>query len=126
MNVAFSRIYVIEQRDEKPWNKGLLYNIGAKQAILDKFPCLILHDVDLLPLDLSNLYVCLKQPRHMSASIDKFRFVLIYKSLVGGVLAITSEQYQKLNGFSNRYEKWGGEDDDFAGRIESHDLEILR
>ena len=62
----------------------------------------------------------------MSASIDKFRFVLIYKSLVGGVLAITSDQYQKLNGFSNRYEKWGGEDDDFAGRIESHGLEILR
>lgn len=120
------KIYVIEQQDEKPWNKGTLYNIGAKQAILDKFPCLILHDVDLLPLDLSNLYVCLKQPRHMSASIDKFRFVLIYKSLVGGVLAIMSDQYQKLNGFSNRYEKWGGEDDDFAGRIESHGFEILR
>nr|XP_026486650.1 beta-1,4-N-acetylgalactosaminyltransferase bre-4-like [Vanessa tameamea]XP_026486651.1 beta-1,4-N-acetylgalactosaminyltransferase bre-4-like [Vanessa tameamea] len=120
------KIYVIEQQDERLWNKGLLYNIGAKQAMLDKFPCLILHDVDLLPLDESNLYVCLKQPRHMSASIDKFRFVLIYKSLVGGVLAITSDQYKELNGFSNRFQGWGGEDDDFAGRISKHNLEILR
>ncbi|XP_045448719.1 beta-1,4-N-acetylgalactosaminyltransferase bre-4-like [Melitaea cinxia] len=120
------KIYIIEQQDEKQWNKGLLYNIGAKQAILDKFPCLILHDIDLLPLDDSNLYACLNQPRHMSASIDKFRFVLIYKTLVGGVLAITSDQYKELNGFSNKFQGWGGEDDDFAGRISNHNLEILR
>ncbi|KOB67767.1 Beta-1,4-galactosyltransferase [Operophtera brumata] len=53
-------------------------NIHYKHAIVDKFPCLILHDVDILPLDLGNLYVCTKQPRHMSASIDKFRYVLPY------------------------------------------------
>ncbi|XP_034830673.1 beta-1,4-N-acetylgalactosaminyltransferase bre-4-like [Maniola hyperantus] len=120
------KIYVIEQQDDKPWNKGLLYNIGAKQAIAENFPCLILHDVDLLPLDESNLYACLHQPRHMSASIDKFRFVLIYKTLVGGVLAITSDQYKKLNGFSNRFQGWGGEDDDFATRIMENKLDILR
>ncbi|XP_023945843.2 beta-1,4-N-acetylgalactosaminyltransferase bre-4 [Bicyclus anynana] len=120
------KIYVIEQQDDKPWNKGLLYNIGAKQAIAEKFPCLILHDVDLLPLDHSNLYVCLNQPRHMSASIDKFRFVLIYNTLVGGVLAITSEHYKLLNGFSNRFLGWGGEDDDFASRISANKLDILR
>lgn len=62
----------------------------------------------------------------MSASIDKFRFVLIYKTLVGGVLAITSDQYKELNGFSNKFQGWGGEDDDFAGRISNHNLEILR
>lgn len=104
----------------------MLYNIGAKQAIADKFPCLILHDVDLLPLDEANLYACLKQPRHMSASIDKFRYVLIYSSLVGGVLAITSEQYMEVNGFSNKYQGWGGEDDDFANRLMMYDLEMMR
>ncbi|CAG9584303.1 unnamed protein product [Danaus chrysippus] len=120
------KIYVIEQQDNKPWNKGILYNIGAKQAIADKFPCLILHDVDLLPLDEANLYACLRQPRHMSASIDKFRYVLIYSNLVGGVLAITSEQYMEVNGFSNKYEGWGGEDDDFANRLRIYDLQIMR
>ncbi|XP_039753854.1 beta-1,4-N-acetylgalactosaminyltransferase bre-4-like [Pararge aegeria] len=120
------KIYVIEQQDDKPWNKGLLYNIGAKQAIAENFPCLILHDVDLLPLDENNLYACLHQPRHMSASIDKFRFVLIYETLVGGVLAITSDQYKQLNGFSNRFKGWGGEDDDFAGRMSANQFVILR
>ncbi|XP_059056917.1 beta-1,4-N-acetylgalactosaminyltransferase bre-4-like [Achroia grisella] len=120
------KIYVIEQQDEKPWNKGMLYNIGAKYAIADKFPCLILHDVDLLPLDEGNLYVCMKEPRHMSASIDKFRFVLTYDTLVGGVLAMRSEQYLLVNGFSNRFQGWGGEDDDFAERIHSRKLSIQR
>lgn len=120
------KIYLIEQQDEKPWNKGILYNIGAKQAINDKFPCLILHDVDLLPLDASNLYVCTNDPRHMSASIDKFRYVLTYDWLVGGVLAIKADQYAAINGFSNRFEGWGGEDDDFAHRLSSHGLDIIR
>ncbi|KAL4704636.1 hypothetical protein ACJJTC_002893 [Scirpophaga incertulas] len=120
------KIYLIEQQDNKKWNKGTLYNIGARHAIAEKFPCLILQDVDLLPLDEANLYVCTKQPRHMSASIDKFRYVLPYTTLVGGVLAIRADQYIKINGFSNKYEGWGGEDDDFAKRIISHNMDIIR
>lgn len=120
------RIYLIEQRDEKPWNKGVLYNIGAKQAIADKFPCLILHDVDMLPLDYSNLYVCTTQPRHISASLDKFRYVLPYYGLVGGVLAMRADQYEAVDGFSNRFEGWGGEDDDMHARIISHNLSVVR
>ncbi|XP_073944892.1 beta-1,4-N-acetylgalactosaminyltransferase bre-4-like [Choristoneura fumiferana] len=120
------KIYLIEQQDEKPWNKGLLYNIGARQAIADKFPCLILQDVDLLPLDESNLYVCTTEPRHLSASVDKFRFVLPYDWLVGGVFAIRSDQYKEVNGFSNRFLGWGGEDDDFYSRLSMHDMKISR
>ncbi|XP_075973100.1 beta-1,4-N-acetylgalactosaminyltransferase bre-4-like isoform X2 [Anticarsia gemmatalis] len=120
------KIYLIEQQDEKPWNKGVLYNIGAKQAISDKFPCLILHDVDLLPLDASNLYACTNDPRHMSSSIDKFRYVLTYDYLVGGALAIKSDHFVAFNGFSNRFEGWGGEDDDFAHRLASHKLDVVR
>lgn len=126
MSVLLFRIYLIEQQDEEPWNKGLLYNIGAKFAIADKFPCLILHDVDLLPLDEGNLYACMQQPRHLSASIDQFRYVLIYDWLVGGVLAVRSDQYQAVNGFSNRFLQWGGEDDDFYGRLEAQGLQVER
>ncbi|KAJ2939145.1 hypothetical protein O0L34_g8459 [Tuta absoluta] len=121
------KIYLIEQQDEKPWNKGMLYNIGAKYAMSEKFSCLILHDVDLLPLDDANLYACLADgPRHMSASIDKMRYVLPYWWLVGGVLAIKTEHYLAVNGFSNRYEHWGGEDDDFFERLAEENLQILR
>ncbi|XP_068632129.1 beta-1,4-N-acetylgalactosaminyltransferase bre-4-like [Battus philenor] len=119
-------IYVIEQQDNKMWNKGLLYNVGVKQAIADKFPCLILHDVDILPLDTANLYACLQEPRHMSASLDKFRYVLTYNYLIGGAVAIRSDQYMAINGFSNKFQGWGGEDDDFAMRIAASKLKILR
>ncbi|XP_061713784.1 beta-1,4-galactosyltransferase 2-like [Cydia pomonella] len=120
------KIYLIEQQDLKPFNKGLLYNLGARAAIADGFPCLILHDVDLLPLDASNLYACTTQPRHLSASIDKFRFVLIYDWLVGGVLAVRSEQYERLNGFSNKFWGWGAEDDDLNNRMEAQDMKVIR
>ncbi|CAG9786426.1 unnamed protein product [Diatraea saccharalis] len=120
------KIFLIEQQDNKKWNKGMLYNIGARHAIAERFPCLILHDVDLLPLGAANLYACAKQPRHMSASIDKFRYVLPYDTISGGVLAITSEQYKLVNGFSNQYEGWGGEDDDFSSRLAAHGLQIMR
>ncbi|CAK1546889.1 unnamed protein product [Leptosia nina] len=120
------KLYVIEQQDDKLFNKGLLYNIGVQYAMADKFPCLIMHDVDLLPLNSANLYSCLHQPRHMSASIDKFRFNLPYKTLTGGVLSIRTDQYTKINGFSNKFLGWGGEDDEFALRITKHGLNILR
>ncbi|VVD01278.1 unnamed protein product [Leptidea sinapis] len=106
--------------------QGLLYNVGARQAARELFPCLVLHDVDLLPLSAANLYACLLQPRHLSASLDKFRFVLPYYGLVGGVLALTTEHFRQLNGFSNKFTGWGGEDDEFAARIMDHNLEILR
>ncbi|XP_050671166.1 beta-1,4-N-acetylgalactosaminyltransferase bre-4-like [Leptidea sinapis] len=120
------KIFVIEQHDAKLFNKGLLYNVGARQAARELFPCLVLHDVDLLPLSAANLYACLLQPRHLSASLDKFRFVLPYYGLVGGVLALTTEHFRQLNGFSNKFTGWGGEDDEFAARIMDHNLEILR
>lgn len=55
-----------------------------------------------------------------------FRFVLPYKSLVGGVTAIRTDQYTQVNGFSNQFLGWGGEDDDFALRLIANNLSILR
>lgn len=41
---------------------------------------------------------------------------LPYWSIFGGISAMTSEHYEKLNGFSNDYWGWGGEDDDVSTR----------
>ena len=58
------------------FNKGRLMNAAFKEAwkIAD-FDCFIFHDVDLIPEDDRNKYTCPEQPRHMSPSVDKFKYV---------------------------------------------------
>ena len=41
---------------------------------------------------------------------------LIYGLLFGGALSVTRLQFESVNGFSNAYFGWGGEDDDFSFR----------
>lgn len=41
---------------------------------------------------------------------------LNYLQYIGGILAVTRDQFQKTNGFSNLYQNWGLEDDDFYRR----------
>lgn len=45
-----------------------------------------------------------------------YLFRLPYKTLFGGAEALTSKQFVKMNGFSNDYWGWGGEDDDISSR----------
>jgi N-terminal domain of galactosyltransferase len=52
--------------------------------------------------------------------MDNFR--LPYNSLFGGVTAFTPEHFELVNGFSNQYYGWGGEDDDMFNR--SYDVYI--
>ncbi|UYV79373.1 B4GALT3 [Cordylochernes scorpioides] len=110
-------IYVVEQAGEKAFNRAMLFNVGFVEALkLYQYDCFIFHDVDLIPEDDRNLYSCPPQPRHMSVAIDIMKYKLPYKAIFGGVSALTCEQMNKLNGFSNEYWGWGGEDDDMSNR----------
>ena len=40
-----------------------------------------------------------------------------YENYYGGVCAISKEHFKKINGFSNIYFDWGGEDDDLLARF---------
>ena len=60
-------IIVVEQMSESSFNRAKLLNIGFHE-IKTRFPecgCFIFHDVDLLPVNDENIYVCLERPRHM-------------------------------------------------------------
>ncbi|KAG0433020.1 hypothetical protein HPB47_020295 [Ixodes persulcatus] len=57
---------------------------------------------------------------------SKPRSRLPYQMLVGGVFAIKREHFLKVNGFSNLYWGWGGEDDDMAYRINHKHMKIIR
>jgi hypothetical protein len=68
-------LYVVEQAGNDIFNKGVLMNAGAREALKDNdFHCFIFHDVDLIPEDDRNLYSCPSAPRHMSYGVDKFNY----------------------------------------------------
>lgn len=46
-------------------------------------------------------------------------FRLPYRTIFGGVSAMTREHFLTVNGFSNSYFGWGGEDDDMSNRLVS-------
>ncbi|KAH7727697.1 beta-1,4-N-acetylgalactosaminyltransferase bre-4 [Aphelenchoides avenae] len=120
-------IFVVEQVANQTFNRAKLMNVGFAEAIqVYDWQCFIFHDVDLLPEDDRNLYSCPDQPRHMSVAIDKFRYKLPYGSLFGGISAITRQQFEKMNGFSNDYWGWGGEDDDISSRVSYAGYQISR
>ncbi|XP_015905417.1 beta-1,4-N-acetylgalactosaminyltransferase bre-4 isoform X1 [Parasteatoda tepidariorum] len=121
------RVYVVEQWGNDTFNKGVLMNAGVREALKDSdFQCFVFHDVDMIPEDDRNLYTCPPSPRHLSVAVDKFNYTLPYALLVGGVFSIKLEHYLAVNGYSNLYWGWGGEDDDMAYRIRFRKLDIIR
>jgi GT2 family glycosyltransferase len=62
----------------------------------------------------------------MSVAINKFRYKLPYGAIFGGACALTEEQFLKVNGFSNVFFGWGGEDDDMYNRVINSGYSISR
>ncbi|CAH8567349.1 unnamed protein product [Schistosoma turkestanicum] len=120
-------IFVIEQTGEKKFNRGALLNAGFLEVVKFKeYDCFILHDVDKLPEDDRIQYTCGANPVHLSPSLSTFDYKLLYQRFYGGVVTFTRDQYFKINGFSNVFEGWGGEDDDLLVRVEQSGYNLAR
>lgn len=129
------RIIVAEQwNSEAKFNKGRLYNMAFKYVrenleepnVVGGRSCFIFHDVDLTPQHDFNLYECDDEAenegnngqhvaRHLSIFVKKNAWKVYrkfnYELLVGGVLAVRPSTFELINGYSNEYWAWGGEDD---------------
>ena len=101
-------------------------NAAFKLARKLQVRCVIFHDVDMFPQDDRSPYDCPPMPRHLGAFVSNLGYQLWYKEIVGGALAIRVEDYEQVNGFSNSYWAWGGEDDDMGKRIMLHNFTIER
>ncbi|KAI8752847.1 beta-1,4-N-acetylgalactosaminyltransferase bre-4-like [Biomphalaria glabrata] len=125
-NIEYS-IIIVEQEAGVPFNRALLLNVGFVEALkIHDFTCFVFHDVDLLPLDDRILYTCSDEPVHLSATIDSHGNKLMYQNIFGGASMMTKDMVEKVNGFSNLYFGWGGEDDDMSYRVRSHAMMIVR
>ncbi|GFS17725.1 beta-1,4-galactosyltransferase 1 [Elysia marginata] len=69
------RVFVVEQAGQDKFNRGKLMNVGFLEALrFGQFDCLVFQDVDLLPEDNRNLYMCDSYARHLAAAIDEMRY----------------------------------------------------
>ncbi|XP_056314770.1 beta-1,4-galactosyltransferase 4 [Danio aesculapii] len=120
-------IYVIHQAGDATFNRAKLLNVGYLEALKDyNWDCFIFHDVDLVPENDHNSYMCAKQPKHLVVGRNSTGYKLRYKGYFGGVSAMTRDQFHKVNGFPNSYWGWGGEDDDLRIRVQLQKMAIVR
>ena len=120
-------VLVIEQNLPKTFNKAALMNIGYKYAMeMHKPDCVIFHDVDIIPEDGRHFYTCRHQPLHIGAYNNRHMYKIIYSSIFGGATSFRPSTFEKINGFSNRFFGWGGEDDEMGTRVRENGLKIIR
>ncbi|XP_048729804.2 beta-1,4-galactosyltransferase 1-like isoform X3 [Ostrea edulis] len=120
-------IFIVEQSNGTLFNRGLLFNIGYVEALkVDDYSCFVFHDVDLVPENDKILYGCIDSPIHLSAAIDIFNYKLPDTKLFGGVSAMLRTHFEAVNGFSNLYYGWGGEDDDIFYRMVRREFRLKR
>ena len=126
LQLPSAQIWIIEQYDNKPFNRGALLNIGVKIAGLSENDVICLHDVDLLPhTDIINEYITplpLNTVRHIGRAWKRYDT----DTYLGGILMMRQGDFIKLNGYPNDFWGWGGEDDELRDRINDHGMDIQR
>ena len=115
-------ILIVDQSDEKPFNRAKLLNVGFKESESSDYFCF--HDVDMLPIE-SDYSVC-QGPTHMATEAEQFGWKLPYDGYFGGVTMFDKESFTKINGYSNDYWGWGAEDDDVLARCQIMEAPIFR
>ncbi|KAM9389840.1 beta-1,4-galactosyltransferase 4 [Phaethornis superciliosus] len=120
-------IYVVHQAGSTKFNRAKLLNVGYLEALKEaNWDCFIFHDVDLVPENDLNIYMCDTQPKHLVVGRNNTGYRLRYPGYFGGVTALTRDQFTRVNGFSNSYWGWGGEDDDLRIRVEMQKMKVVR
>lgn len=114
------KIVIIEQSKKKDFNKGKLNNIGFIEGIKNfpNYNNLLFNDVDNYPKynKTINFKINVKGFHHLFGN-DKW---------LGGFYITNKYFFKKVNGYSNKFWGWGGEDKDIQARVKSLDIPIIR
>ena len=111
-------IIIVEQDNASAFNRGMLLNIGFKEALKQRCDYVVFHDVDMTPIDVD--YSNSEFPIHL-ASHD-----LPFDEYFGGITLFPVKDFEKINGFSNIYWGWGFEDDDLRYRCIKNNIRLDR
>lgn len=116
------QIFIIEQFDDKPFNRGKLLNIGYKIACENNCDYFVFHDVDMLPYKVDYSYT--DKPLHLATHLQENDYETTFFDYFGGVTLFNKEDFATINGYSNDYWGWGFEDDDLLIRCIQSNLEL--
>lgn len=121
-------IYIINQADNLRFNRASLINAAWHEIRKErKADYLVMHDVDLLPLNADLPY---GHPTTDNVAVHiaspKYHPRYHYKKFIGGILLMTMRAYQTVDGMSNRFWGWGQEDDELFLRLREKNIQILR
>ena len=121
------KIYIINQNDDKLFNKGSLINIGVN-IIFNECDYLILHDVDNVTFtkDIYKYYNISSNLVFRNSYFKANENDDVYNGYFGGVLIFKKEDFVKINGFSNNYWGWGCEDTDSKFRCFYNNIKMRR
>jgi hypothetical protein len=116
------KIFIVEQANDLPFNKGILLNIGFTEA--QEFDYFCFHDIDMLPIESDYSY----RPNvtHLAEKVEQFDWKLPGRIYVGGVIMFDKPAYVRINGFANQFWGWGYEDDEIWYRCEFTEVPITR
>lgn len=114
-------IYVIEQDDDKGFNRAKLFNIGF-DLFSHQFDYFIAHDVDLLGEDIDYSYS--DNVVQLGTRIEQFGYKMPYPQYLGGVTLFPNDVFRGINGYDNNYYGWSAEDDSIYKRLKERDYEI--
>jgi hypothetical protein len=117
-------IIVVEQTDDKPFNRGKLLNVGYIKAKELGCNYVVFHDVDMIPIEVDYSYS--EVPLHLATNFEleyEKSKNLQFDDYFGGVTMMSNSVFETINGYSNLYWGWGFEDDDLLFRCaEKHIL----
>jgi len=120
-------IFIINQVDDYRFNRASLINAGFQVARKHAhFDYIVMHDVDLLPVNQELRYEYPGRGSALHIASPKLHPKYHYENFVGGILALTVEDFELVDGLSNRYWGWGLEDDEFYLRMKQGGIEIIR
>ncbi|VDO16075.1 unnamed protein product [Rodentolepis nana] len=127
-------ILVAEQNGTGPFNRAKLFNAAIRE--IKKAPkgdrlsgskCFAFHDVDKLPINLDVPYSCATGPRQLLRILHSDDSITeTYSSFLGGVTMFSMYQLERINGASNSFVGWGGEDDDLWRRTQMARMKVVK
>tara|TARA_Y200000002_G_scaffold369155_1_gene362978 strand:- start:11 stop:772 length:762 start_codon:yes stop_codon:yes gene_type:complete len=114
------RIFVIEQSKNKRFNKGKINNIGFLEALKENknHTRFLFNDVDNYPIK--------KNVINYNTKINGVNHFFGNPRWLGGFFMISKNTFQKVNGYSNNFWGWGGEDNDLQNRLKAKKVNIDR